>query len=124
MPDPRHELGRAGERLAEALLRKQGFKPVARGYTTPVGELDLVMRDGNTVVFVEVKARQDRRREDPEDAIRSAKKHRLVRAARWFLHDRKWEDRPARFDVVTVVAPPDEPPEINHIPDAFTLDEL
>ena len=66
--DARIELGRVGERLAEQLLHKHGLKTVARRFTTPVGELDLVMRDGDTVVFVEVKTRRDRDLADPQDA--------------------------------------------------------
>ena len=119
-PDPRHQLGREGERLAEKLLRRQGLKTVTRRFTTPVGELDLVMRDGDTVVFVEVKTRHDRDLADPEDAVTARKQRRLLRAARWFIHHNGWQDRPCRFDVVAVTLSDAGPPEFQHYPDAFT----
>ncbi len=118
--DPRHALGRAGEELAAKWLRGHGLKLIARSFSTPVGELDLVCRDGQTLVFVEVKTRRDRVHADPEDAVGGRKQRRGLRAARWYLHEQGWEDRPCRFDVVTVILPAEGEPEIKHIPDAFT----
>lgn len=118
-PAPREDLGQTGERLAEFFLRARGFRTAARHFTTPVGELDLVMHDGATIVFVEVKTRRDRRFADPEDAVGSRKQARLMRAARWFLAQRGLHDRPCRFDVVTVIHAPPAEPEIAHYIDAF-----
>ena len=120
MGDPRHELGQEGERLAEKYLRRRHLKTVTRHFSTPTGELDLVMRDGDTVVFVEVKTRRDRKYADPEDSVNRAKRSRMARAARWFIHLRRWEDRPCRFDVVTVILAEGAEPEIVHFPDCFT----
>lgn len=117
--DARHELGRQGERLAERFLCKLGLKTIARQFSTPVGELDLVMRAGDTVVFVEVKTRRDRALADPEDAVRRDKRRRMTRAARWFLRAREFAGAPCRFDVVAVVLPEQGAPEIEHFPDAF-----
>jgi putative endonuclease len=117
--DPRHELGRRGEQLAEKYLKKHGLKTVARHYNTPVGELDLVMRDGDTVVFAEVKTRRDRKFAEPQDAVRADKQRCLTRAARWFTHRKGWADRPCRFDIVSVIVPPEGEAEIEHLPDAF-----
>ncbi|MEW6252096.1 MAG: YraN family protein [Planctomycetota bacterium] len=121
-PDPRHELGRAGESLAADWLKARGLKLVTRHFNTPVGELDLVMRDGATVVFVEVKTRRDRVYADPQDAVNATKQRRSLRAARWFMHEKRWDDRPCRFDVVTVILPPSGQPQIAHFPDAFLPD--
>jgi putative endonuclease len=118
--DPRHELGREGERLAEHFLRRHGLKTVTRHFATPVGELDLVMRDGDTVAFVEVKTRRDRRHADPEDAVGRDKQRRLTRAARWFIHHRGWDGRPCRFDIVSVILPGTGEAEIEHFPGAFS----
>ena len=117
--DPRHRLGDEGERLAERFLERRGLKTIARRFTTPVGELDLVMRDGETVVFVEVKTRRDRDFADPQDAVNVPKQRRLTRAAQWFIHDRRWEHRPCRFDVVAVTLAAGADPQIEHFPDAF-----
>ncbi len=119
MSDPRHELGRAGERLAERHLRRLGYTILARHYNTPVGELDLVMRDRDTLVFVEVKTRGDRKFAEPEDAITREKRRRLTRTAQWYLAHTGWAERPCRFDVVTIILPPDGEPEIRHLLDAF-----
>jgi putative endonuclease len=119
MTDERHELGARGEALAEQFLKRAGLKLVARSYRTPVGELDRIMRDGETVVFVEVKTRRDRVYADPEDAVTLEKQRHLVRAARWYLHKRGWEERPARFDVVAVILPADGEAEITHHVEAF-----
>lgn len=120
--DPRHQLGRAGERLAELFLAERGLKTVVRRFATPVGELDLVVRDSDTVVFVEVKTRRDRSLADPEDAVRAGKQRRMTRAARWFIHHKRWDDKPCRFNVVAVVVPADGEPEIEHFPNAFLPD--
>jgi len=112
-------LGREGERLAEKYLRRRGFKTVVRRFATPVGELDLVMLDGQTVVFVEVKTLRSRQFADPQDAIDREKIGHLARAARWFLQSRRWYDRPCRFDAVAVTVPVVGDAEIEHFPDAF-----
>jgi putative endonuclease len=117
--DPRHELGHRGERVAEQYLKQRGLKTVSRHFNTPVGELDLVMRDGDTVVFVEVKTRRDRKYADPEDAIRRDKRRRMTRAARWFVHEKHWEEKPCRFDVLSVILPAGGQPQIEHFADAF-----
>jgi putative endonuclease len=121
--DPRHQLGRRAEELAEKFLRRAGLKTVARRFSTPLGEIDLVMRQGDTVVFVEVKARRSADLADPQDAVGSDKQRRLLRTARLFLRQRGWEDRPCRFDVVGVVWPEKGSPSIEHLPDAFVPDD-
>lgn len=115
----RDELGRRGEQLAEFHLRRAGLRVVARRFRTPTGEIDLIMRDGTTVVFVEVKTRRSRRHSDPEEAVRGPKQERMARTAAWFLRHKRWENRPCRFDVVAVVLAEGGEPEIVHHPDAF-----
>ena len=117
--DPRQQLGRQGERLAEAFLNRLGLKTVARRRTTPVGELDLVMRDGDTVVLVEVKTRRSRDLANPQDAVNLTKQRKMTRTAAWFLQRQGWTGRPCRFDVVGVTLPEHGDPEIEHFPDAF-----
>jgi len=115
------ELGRAGERLAERYLKKRGYKLLARRYNTPAGELDLIMRADDTVVFVEVKTQSDRALIDPEQRVTLTKQRRLARAAKWFLTQKRYarDVPPCQFDVVAVVVPEDGDPEIEHFPDAF-----
>lgn len=100
-------------------MRRRGLKSITRRYSTPVGELDLVMRAGDTVIFVEVKTRRDRHFADPQDAVSLPKQRKLARCAEWFLHHKRWSDRPCRFDVVAIVLPESGEPEIEHFPEAF-----
>jgi putative endonuclease len=118
--DTRSELGLQGERLAERFLKQRGLKTLARRYSTPVGELDLVMRAAETIVFVEVKTQRDRAFKDPQEQVTPAKRRRLLKAARWYLNHKHCEDQPCRFDILAVVLPEDGEAEIEHFPDAFT----
>lgn len=119
MSDPRHDLGRRGEQAAEHFLHGLGFKTLARRFNTPSGELDLVMLDGSTIVFVEVKTQKDTTWLDPQDRVTGHKQARLFRAAKWYIVRHRLDDRPLRFDVVAVVMSPEDEPRITHIADAF-----
>ena len=119
MSDERAELGLRGEKLAERLLRSKGMAVVARRYSAPVGEIDLIMRDGETIVFVEVKTRRDDRMSDPEHAVNADKRRKLTRCARGFVNERKLHDWPFRFDIVSVILPAGGEPCVKHIPEAF-----
>jgi len=116
--------GRWGEREAERFLR--GLRYRILGRRVKVGardELDLVARDGDTLVFVEVKTRA---REDfgrPITAVDRRKRRTLSRAAVRYLKSLKRPPRYFRFDVVEVVGARGQPaPRVRHIPDAFPLD--
>jgi putative endonuclease len=117
--DPRAELGAKGEQLAERFLRKRGLNTLARRFRTPAGEIDLVMREGETIVFVEVKTQSGRAFTDPETRVTLAKQRKLLKAAKWFLTQKRWTDKPCRFDVIAVIIPPTADPQIDHFPDAF-----
>ena len=102
--DPRHRLGHAGEQLALAHLRRRGFDLVARNHRTRFGELDLVVFDGSTLVFCEVKTRRAGGG-SPWDALDERKRRQVRRMARAYLHEAG--DRPRghdlRFDAIGVV---------------------
>src|SRR5215213_2130238 len=106
-------LGDRGENLAATHLRKMGFRILNRNHKTPVGEIDIVARDGKTLVFVEVKTRafDDPR---PEDQVRDFKTHQLTKAAKHYLSRYGAQQPPARFDVVAVVWPKGQTPIIRH----------
>jgi len=121
--DPRVRFGRGGEALAEAYLAKRGYRLLARRFRLRNGELDLVMEDGATVVFVEVRSRRTATLGDPLESVGPLKQSRIIRAARVFLGAARLHDRPCRFDVVSVVAPPGRfEPRIDHRIDAFRAD--
>jgi putative endonuclease len=113
-------LGQRGEAAAARYLRRQGYKIVARGDRQPIGELDLVVVDGRTVVFVEVKTRTSQQAGDPSEAVDAEKQRRLTRTALSFLKRHGLLDNSARFDVVAVTwGDAAAKPRIEHIRDAF-----
>lgn len=107
--------GIAAEWVACLYLMCKAYRPLARRFKTPLGEIDLIMRRGNTVIFVEVKAR--RRHEDAAYSIHAQNQTRVVQASQWFLQGRpKLQSLAFRFDAVTVscyMIP-------HHIPAAFS----
>lgn len=117
--DHRSELGRRGERAAARYLRRKGYRILLRNYRCAGGEIDLICSEGDTIVFVEVKARTSDEKQEPQEAMRWTQRRRIENAARYFLMQRGVRDRPCRFDVVTAVWPPDDAPQIEHFPDAF-----
>lgn len=119
MATERDELGLRGERIAERALKQAKMRVLARRFRTPVGELDLVARDGDTIVFVEVKTQTSEAHIDPRDRLTPGKRAALIRAAKWMIRARKWEQKPLRFDVVTVIMDASEP-RVEHIRDAFS----
>ncbi|MCU0913313.1 MAG: YraN family protein [Planctomycetes bacterium] len=113
-------LGRWSERRCERFLRNKGLRTLTRNYSCSWGELDLVMVAGDgTLVFVEVRSRADEGFIAPEATVTPAKRQRVIRAARHFLAVHKIEDRPLRFDVITLVLGRQGPPQIRHYENAF-----
>lgn len=118
---PKHiERGIEGEKHAVRALKKQRYKIIERNFRTPAGEIDIVARDGDCLVFVEVRTRGSVEFGLPQETIRAAKRKKLCTAARWYLQKRKVGDDDCRFDVVAVLMTDDEgDPEIEVIKDAF-----
>ena len=113
-------LGRWGEKHCEKYLKGKGFKTLARNFLCQSGEIDRIMVDTDgTLVFVEVKTRANEDFGPSESSITSAKKIRMLRAARFFLATHQIEDRPFRFDVVTIVLSEKGPARISHYENAF-----
>ena len=93
------------------------MRVILRGYRTPHGEIDLIARDGDTLVFVEVKSR---RRGQPAEAVTTEKQRRLTLAALDFLKRHRLLEVNCRFDVVAIVWPDErKSPTIEHIRAAF-----
>ena len=101
--DPRQSLGILGENVACAELQRRGYAILERRYRTRYGEIDIVARDGDVTVFVEVKARDGDGFGGGAEAVTRWKQRRLTRMAMDYLarHGRL-ADRPCRFDVVAV----------------------
>lgn len=86
-PTARQGLGAAGERLAAQRLTQLGYNLLESNWRCPFGELDLIMRDGDVVVFVEVKTRRGESRGMAEETVTTTKSVRLLRAAQRYLAD-------------------------------------
>ncbi len=113
-------LGRWGEKRCEKFLRSKGLKTLARNFSCKTGEIDLVMVDSDgSIVFVEVRTKAAETFEPPESSITAPKKARLARTARYFLATNNIENRPFRFDVVTIVLGQTGQPTIKHYKNAF-----
>jgi putative endonuclease len=118
MTHARQDFGLRGEDLACAALEGRGYVIVTRRYRTRSGELDIVARDGDYLVFVEVKARQSGSFGEPEEAVTLQKQHRLVIMATDYLTRSGLHETPCRFDVVGINSETD-PPSVTVIEDAF-----
>ena len=116
--DPRQFFGKMGEDLACAELASRGYAILARGYRTRYGEIDIVAREGEWIVFVEVKARAGGEFGGAAAAVTGWKQRRITNMAVEYLSRHRLHDRPCRFDVVTVDVIDNEP-RVEVYPHAF-----
>ena len=114
------DLGARGERAAADFLRNLGYRVVAANWRCRLGEIDLICRDGDVLVFVEVKARAGEDDATPEEQVHAFKQRQVIRAAGVYLKRFDEASMPiVRFDVVAVVWPAGGKPTIRHHADAF-----
>jgi putative endonuclease len=116
--DPRQRLGISGEDLACAELERRGYAIVARRYRTRSGEIDIIAKDGLTIVFVEVKARMTQEFGGAAAAMTGWKQRRIARMALDYLAHSNLHECPCRFDVVAIDFDKSEPRIIVY-PNAF-----
>jgi putative endonuclease len=114
-------LGRQGEDAAARYLMRQGYRILARGHDSRLGELDIIAVDGRTIVFVEVKTRRSTDTGHPAEAIDPRKEQRMTQAALAYLKSKRLLQYAARFDVVAITWPEDaRRPTIEHYKNAFS----
>jgi putative endonuclease len=118
MTQQRVSLGKLGEDLACGELERRGYAILARRYRRRGGELDIVARDGDTIVFVEVKTRDGDAFGDGREAVTALKQHRIVQLALDYLMRHHLTACPCRFDVVSIRFDAGRP-TIELIPHAF-----
>lgn len=113
----KRSLGTEKEELAVRYLEEQGATVLAKNFYFRGGELDLVIKDGEYVCFVEVKYRKNMSYGTPEAAVTTAKQRKIILGARMFLYQNHYgSDTPCRFDVISIYQE-----EISWIKDAFYL---
>jgi putative endonuclease len=116
----RRWFGNRSERAAARFLRRLGYRIVARNYSCPYGELDLVALDGRCLIFVEVRSTERNDPTIPAASVDDAKQRRLTQLALHFLQKHQLLNHAARFDVLALCWPADSTePVIEHYPNAF-----
>ena len=123
MPSDKKRLGDFGEETACRWLRRRGYRILERNFSCRQGEIDIIARKGQYVVFAEVKLRRDDTHGQAREFVTTGKQRRIITAAELWLMRNPVELQP-RFDVIEVYAPEGlgtEKPEIHHIEDAYQL---
>ncbi|MFQ5546598.1 MAG: YraN family protein [Acidiferrobacterales bacterium] len=111
--------GLEAEQCAYAHLQRQGLRLITRNYRTPFGEIDLIMEQSNTIVFVEVRYRRSKTFGTPAETVGARKQEKLRASAGHYLQrNRKISKKPCRFDIVAVTGAPDSN-QVEWLQDAF-----
>jgi putative endonuclease len=116
-----YDLGRKGEEIAERYLLKQGYEILERNYHSQQGEIDIIARDKDFLVFVEVKNYSFRSYGSPVGAVGKNKKQSIIHAAGTYIYKNKIEDVYSRFDVIAIYRKYDGSQIIEHFKDAFYI---
>jgi len=118
----RHDTGREGEAIAERHLAARGYTILARRYRTRRGEVDLIARQGEAIVFVEVKTRTSEAFGGPFASMRHRQRARMAAAAARFLAENpRLSGAVCRFDAIAIRLGRGETPVVEHVEDAFRL---
>ena len=114
------QTGVRGEKLAQEFLIQRGYTIVVTNWSTRFGEIDIVARLDDLLVFVEVKTRRSQDTETAFASITPAKHERIIKAVYQYLHDHELEDDiPWRIDAIGIALDRNNPPIIDHVEDAF-----
>ncbi|MBI3573376.1 MAG: YraN family protein [Candidatus Kerfeldbacteria bacterium] len=115
MPSPRQQFGAWAEDAASQFLRQKGYEVLDRHVTSRHGEIDLVAKDHDTIVFVEVKARRNQSFGQAAESVTKTKLKRLRLAIEDYLSKMQWQDREVRIDLVTVEQKKDGAHKVSHL---------
>lgn len=118
-PVDRLGVAAAGELAARRYLERRGYLLIEPNYRCRHGEIDLVMQDGETIVFVEVKARRSTSAGAPEEAVDTVKQRHLIAAGSDYLRQHRLSHRRFRFDVVAIQYGRSRWPSVTHYRDAI-----
>jgi putative endonuclease len=116
----RLQLGELGEKLALKRIKRLGYKLVAKNYRCPLGEIDLIAKDGDCLVFIEIKTRRNSSTGNAKEALQQRKRRQISRVALYYMKANGCCDIEARFDVIAVNIRGGKE-EIELIQDAFEL---
>lgn len=102
MTRERLELGKLGEELAFREIKRLGYKKVIRNYRCPLGEIDLIAWDGDTLVFIEIKTRRGKSLAYAKESVNARKRRQLSKVALAYMKSNRCFGTKARFDVVAI----------------------
>jgi putative endonuclease len=102
MVDERKQFGLTGEALAETYLKQAGYRILERNYRTKLGEIDIIAKDHDTIVFIEVKTRRSEHYGSPKWAVTPKKQRKISMVALLYLKSTRQSRARARFDVVSI----------------------
>ncbi len=120
MLNRQQDFGKKSESIAAMHLKKHGYKILKQNYRTKLGEIDIIAKDKNTLVFVEVKSRSSNRFGNPKWAVTPKKQRKVSMVALLYIKSTKQSNVKARFDVVAISSAKDRP-SIEIIKNAFEL---
>jgi putative endonuclease len=115
------EFGKKGEDLAKQYLDNKGYSILKENWRFHHKEVDIICKEGTTLVFIEVKTRSDDFFQKPYEAVEIRKQQFLIEAAEAFIEEYT-DFTELRFDIISIVQKPNTEPEIEHITDAFLPD--
>jgi putative endonuclease len=113
------QTGQIAEQNALGFLQSRGLELVEQNYRSKTGEIDIIMRDQDTLVFVEVRYRKTDRYGSGAESVTAAKRRRIINTAKHFLMKKKYSDRPCRFDVISASGPANACMKLDWIKNAF-----
>jgi putative endonuclease len=113
------DIGKIGEDIAVKFLSEKGYDIIERNYHYGHGEIDIVAKDNNFLVFVEVKTRLNLELGEPEYAVNQKKIKQIKKMAELYLFDKEIEEADCRFDVIAILLDDKENPKITHYENAF-----
>lgn len=108
------KFGNIGEKIAKEYLEKNGYEIIDNNFSSIQGEIDIIAKDNNEIVFIEVKTRRNKRYGMPVDAVDIRKKEHIFNTAKYFLYKNNVKNIQIRFDVIEVYVVGDKA-RINHI---------
>lgn len=119
MSRERISLGKQGEDLAASYLRNKCYKIIQRNYRQKSGEIDIIARDRDTLIFVEVKTRKNLSFGRPFESVTPKKQSQLTRIALDYMTRNRLTEEAVRFDVISILMSPDGEAEIEHLANCF-----
>lgn len=116
----RHITGKIGEDIACQYLSKNNYKIIERNFNCRQGEIDIIAKDKNEIVFIEVKTRRNNSYGSPIDAITYYKQKHIIKSVQYYLYKEKLENSFVRIDVIEVYSK-EEKYYVNHIKNAIEM---